>query len=185
MAFSFGAKPNPKIKIPPPKFHTERKAAPAPPQPLPSHLKSSSRSSRPSPELPRRSSSQSNLKSHSAPRPSTLAPPLKRKASRQASPAKLAIQFDSDSEDDFGSPASGAEFAIDKRVRRSSLLEADGDERKAFRAFREGTFKMIHAADIKYPVRKSKIITSVSADGKPGQNVVVEVQYPGSVQMER
>ena len=77
------------------------------------------------------------------------------------------------------------EFAVDKRARRSSINEEEGDKRKAFRGFREGTFKMIHAADIKYPIRKSKLITSTSVGAKTGDNFVVEVQYPGSAQMER
>lgn len=78
------------------------------------------------------------------------------------------------------------EFAVDKRARRSSFDEEEGDKRKAFRGFREGTFKMIHAADIKYPIRKSKMITTASASaGNTGEHIVIEVQYPGSVQREK
>ncbi|KAH8599839.1 histone methylation protein DOT1-domain-containing protein [Bisporella sp. PMI_857] len=171
--FTFGGKASSRIKPKAPEFHTERQATPVASTPLASHPKSTARQSqtpsngyrKPAPPL-------------RTPTQERLAPP-KRKAVRQASPSKPGIHFDSDSEDDFSSPAPDA---VEKRVRRGSLDHAEIASRKAFRPFADSSVKLLHAADIKWPVKKLKLS---GAGAVSREAITVEVQYPGASLRER
>jgi H3 lysine-79-specific histone-lysine N-methyltransferase len=171
--FNFGAKPNPKIAVVPPKIRVEKAPLPKKPQPLPSKL-----ASRPVQRLqgpPRTSSSRSSPARAS----SDSLGPRKRKAARQKSPAQQRIESDSD-DDDVASPASFDEPS--KRHRSEGLVDLNRKLRSetAFSAEDGVAFPVIHAADIAYTSRKSKQVSAVEE-----KNVTVELKYPSVSQRER
>ena len=99
----------------------------------------------------------------------------KRKASRQTSPAQPHFEPDTDDDDDEreGTPIkrqkTGRPIDVKRQLRlKEAFSEADGE------------FKMIHAADISSEKKKSKISAT-----SPIDNVIVELKYPSSSQLER
>ncbi|KAL3417745.1 histone methylation protein DOT1 [Phlyctema vagabunda] len=105
---------------------------------------------------------------------------VKRKPSRQTSPANPFSHDDDSSDDaaDVGSPAS-----YEKRQRRDMNTLDDPNRqicsRKAFA--KESNLRMIHAADIQEDGHKSKYAVT----GKVADAMAVELQYPSLVQRER
>jgi H3 lysine-79-specific histone-lysine N-methyltransferase len=173
--FNFGAKPNSKIAVVPPKIRLEKAAPAKKSQPLPSKI-----APRPAPrsQEPVRTTS-SKIRTSSA-TPDRLEP-RKRKAVRQKSPAQQRIESDSDDDDDtVGTPASFDEPT--KRIKPNTDVDLKRELRYKHETSEEdcGTFPMIHAADIASTTRKSKKVTTTEE-----KNVTVKLRYPGVSQLER
>ena len=172
--FNFGAKPNSKIAVVPPKVRLEKAVPAKKPKPLPSKI-----AARPAlrPHQPAQSSF-SNIRADSATR--DRLEPRKRKAVRQKSPAQQRIQSDSDDDDSVGTPASFDEPSkrhkpsTDVDLKRELCYKHEVSEDDG------GVFPMIHAADIASTTRKSKKVTTIEE-----KNVTVELQYPGGSRRER
>jgi H3 lysine-79-specific histone-lysine N-methyltransferase len=171
--FNFGAKPNSKIAVVPPKIRLEKAAPAKKPQPLPSKIASRPA---PRPQDPARTSSSKARTSSATP---DRLEPRKRKAVRQKSPVQQRIESSSD-DDSIGTPASfdegvkrhkpSADVDLKRELRyKSDLPEEDGS-----------VFPMIHAADIASTTRKSKKVTATEEE-----NVTIQLQYPGAKQRER
>lgn len=172
--FNFGAKPNPKINVAPPKIRLEKAAPVRKPQPLPSKIAAS----RPAPRTQSPAQTSSPRPRTSSATPDRLEP-RKRKAVRQKSPAQQRIDSDSD-DDSVGTPASFDEAS--KRHKPSTPIDLKRDLRHRGDSVEKDSavLSLIHAADIASTTRKSK---KVSASEE--KNVTVELQYPGSSQRER
>lgn len=172
--FNFGAKPNSRINVAPPKIRLEKSAPVKKPPPLPSKIAASRPS--PRPQSPARTSS-SKLRTSSA-TPDRLEP-RKRKALRQKSPAQQRVESDSD-DDTVGTPASFDEPS--KRHKPSTDVDLKRELRYKRVSSEEdsGVLPLIHAADIASTTRKSKKVTATEE-----KNVTVELQYPGASQRER
>ncbi|KAG9243324.1 histone methylation protein DOT1-domain-containing protein [Calycina marina] len=181
MAFTFGAKLNPKIKVLTPQFRSVPQASPPLPKPIPSHPHTTAQTA----NTPAKTAQTRTVRCNGngrAPTPTNnakLAPPSKkRKASRQASPANNAVNFRSDSDE---SPSSSEVISHSEKRFRPSPDRKQDDGRRAFSSmFREGTLKIIHAADVRMK-GKGKSATSELLRAK----IIVEVQYPGAAQRER
>ena len=177
MSFNpFGAKPNPRIKVAPPKFKVEKAPAAKKPQPLPS--KTASTLAQRIQDLSRVDLSRSRS---SRSTPDKLEPPRKRKAARQASPAQRRLESDSESDDnEAGSPASFQETLKRQKSERPIDLNRKLRSKHAFSGEGNGIFDIIHAADIASSTRKSK------SDSKAEDKIVtVKLKYPSSSQRER
>ena len=173
--FNFGAKPNPKIAVVPPKIRVEKAAAPQKPQPLPSKI-ASKIASRPSPR-PQEYARLSPKPRRASSTPDRLEP-RKRKPTRQKSPAQQRLESDSE-EDSVGSRTSFD--APIKRHKPDKNVDLKRELRSKSAYSKEGiVFPMIHATDIAAPARKSKHVS-----GPDEKNVTVELQYPSVSQRER
>jgi H3 lysine-79-specific histone-lysine N-methyltransferase len=171
--FNFGAKPNPKIAVVPPKIRVEKAPPAKKPQPLPSKIASKTVQR---PQVPTRTSP---AKSRSATATPDRLEPRKRKAVRQKSPVQQRIESDSD-DDDVDSPASFDEPIKRHKSDRPPDLNRKLRSEKAFSEEDGVVFPMIHAADIASTSRKSKLVTAVEE-----KNVTVELRYPSASQRER
>lgn len=170
--FNFGAKPNSKIAVVPPKIRLEKGTPVKKPQPPPSKI-----ASRPAPRLQESRTISSKSRTASA-TPDRLEP-RKRKAAQQKSPVHQRIESDSD-DDSVGTPASFDEPS--KKRKLSTEVDLKRELRyKSTSSEEDGRlFPMIHAADIASPSRKSKKISATEE-----KNVTVELQYPSASQRER
>lgn len=184
MAFNFG-NPNSKIKIAAPQVRVVQVAAPKKPTPLPSRerlnalpaatKKDKDGASTPAKPKPAASSVKQKPKARTPPRsPDRLSAPVKRKAVRQASPANPQYRLESSSDEEEEDALSTPVVVSEKRWK--------GDVERKLRAppkeGDDGVFKMLHAADLEWPGRKSQV-------AQQNEVVGVDFQYPSASQRER
>lgn len=161
--FTFGAKPNPKIKIAQREIRTEKAPPVKKPTPLPSKLASRAA------QQTRESAQTLHTKPRASPATSNRLDPNsgKRKAVRQKSPAQQV--FSSSSDDDSDSPASSHIYS-EKRQKSGTPV----DLKRQLRAERPFSTKdgevLIHAADVA---------------NENEQAISVYLQYPAAALKER
>jgi hypothetical protein len=107
----------------------------------------------------------------------------KRKATRQKSPGQQAIKWsreDDDDDDDDDTDAGSHVSEKRQRVSQKPALKRKLKSAEAFSHDDHRVLNMIHAADLLFPIKKSKLAVEEKED-----RIIVELQYPSNSQRER